>query len=212
MRPAPELAISWLGRVPYDAALERQAEARAAVAAGEADRLLLLEHPSVVTLGRRGGIVDRDGLARLDTPVVETDRGGLATWHGPGQLVGYPIVDLARRDLSVPAFVRALGALMVSTCEALGLDGVAYDDARPGVYRGGRKLGSIGLHVQRGVTTHGFALNVDIAFDGFQAITPCGDATLDVTSITRETGNPASLADAVAIVTSLAPTILFRPT
>ncbi len=175
-----------LGRLAYGPALALQHAARARVAAGGEDELLLVEHEPVVTLGRRGGAVDRDTLARLATPIVETRRGGLATWHGPGQVVGYPIVDLERGRVSVPAFVKRLGALMLETCTDLGLDGVVYDDDRPGIYRDGRKLGSIGLHIQRGVTLHGFALNVCNQLNGFQAITPCGFAGLVVSTLSRE--------------------------
>lgn len=206
--PRDVLNVSLLGRVAYAAGRDAQAAARDAVLAGGPDTLLLLEHPPVVTLGRRGGLVDRQALARLSTPVVETDRGGLATWHGPGQLVGYPIVDLRRARRTVPAFVAELGGLMTSICAALGLDGVAYDACRPGVYRDGRKLGSIGLHVHRGVTTHGFALNVCNSLAGFQAIDPCGDAALVVTTIARELGEDVALTRASEAAAALGQALL----
>lgn len=175
----------WLGRIAYDAGLDEQAAARARVLAGGPDELLLLEHEPVVTLGRRGGVVDQAALARLETPVVATDRGGLATWHGPGQLVAYPIFDLRRRGAGVPAFVRALGAAMVWAAGRFGVE-AEYDDARPGIYVQGRKLGSLGLHVSHGVTTHGIALNVDCDLAGFRAIDPCGDAALVITTLAAE--------------------------
>jgi len=183
--------IRHLGPIPYRDALAQQTQARERVMAGEPDELLLLEHvPPVVTLGRRGGLVDRTALAGLDTEVIETDRGGLATWHGPGQLVGYPILDLRRRGMDVGGIVRHLGETMRASAEAFGVGDVWYDDSRPGIYVGrpGMKLGSIGLHIHRGVTTHGFALNVSCGLEGFQAIEPCGDATLQLTTILRQTG------------------------
>jgi len=178
-------ARRWLGRIAYAEGLDEQAEARARVLAGGPDELLLLEHEPVVTLGRRGGVVDEAALAGLGTPVVATDRGGLATWHGPGQLVAYPIFDLRRRGVGVPDFVRALGEGMVRAARAVGVE-AAYEDTRPGIYVEGRKVGSVGLHVTHGVTTHGISLNVDCDLAGFQAIEPCGDAALIITTLTRE--------------------------
>ncbi|MCA9516760.1 MAG: lipoyl(octanoyl) transferase LipB [Myxococcales bacterium] len=201
------MIVERLGRVGYDAARELQRRARAEVLDGGPDRVLLLEHDPVVTLGRRGGAVDRAALLALDTPVVETERGGLATWHGPGQLVGYPIVDLGRAKVSVPTFVARLGELMRAVAADVGVE-VAYDDARPGVYRDGRKLGSIGLHVHRGVTMHGFALNVDIDLRGFQAIVPCGIAGLFVSSLARERGAPVAFDAVLAACEARLPSLL----
>ena len=198
------------GVVPYEEALAQQRASRARVLAGGEDQLWLLEHPPVVTLGRRGGLVDRALLDALATPVIETDRGGLATWHGPGQLVGYPVVDLARASTDVPRFVRRLGALMEALAEGLGLRETAYDDARPGLYRDGRKLGSIGLHIHKGVTLHGFALNLDVDLRGFQAIVPCGLAGLRVSSVSLELGRPATVAQALALARDLAPRVLYE--
>ncbi|PIE19986.1 MAG: lipoate-protein ligase B [Proteobacteria bacterium] len=198
------MILRHLGRLGYAPALASQREARARVAAGGEDELLLLEHDPVVTLGRRGGVVDRAALERLATPVVETRRGGLATWHGPGQVVGYPIVDLERARLGVPAFVRRLGEVMIGACAALGVGEVVYDDDRPGVYRDGRKLGSIGLHIRRGVTTHGFALNICNTLDGFAAITPCGFADLVVSTVSRERGASVPFEDGLEVVARIA--------
>ncbi|MEC9072722.1 MAG: lipoyl(octanoyl) transferase LipB, partial [Myxococcota bacterium] len=163
-----------LGLITYPEGLAQMEESRARVEAGGEDEVLLLEHQPVVTLGKRGGEWDRARLERMGTPVIQTDRGGLATWHGPGQLVAYPIVDLRRRGRAVPEFVALLGEAMVRVCEAAGVQGIDYDPDRPGVYVNGQKLGAIGLHIQRGVTTHGLALNVSCALDGFRAIVPCG--------------------------------------
>lgn len=193
-RPDATANVRWLGGISYAEGLTEQAAARDRVLAGAPHEILLLEHdPPVVTLGRRGGLVDTPTLERLKTEVVSTDRGGLATWHGPGQLVGYPIVDLKRLGWDVGRIVRFLGETMRSAAESFGVDGVAYDDARPGIYAGGAKLGSIGLHIHRGVTTHGFALNVDCGLEGFAAIDPCGDATLQITTIARSCGRAVAM-------------------
>jgi lipoyl(octanoyl) transferase len=195
---------TWLGRIAYEDGLAAQHAARERVLDGGPDELLLLEHEPVVTLGRRGGEVDAPALAAQDTPVVQTDRGGFATWHGPGQLVGYPIVDLKRARLSVPEFVAELGEWLVGTCAALGATDVGYDACRPGVYREGKKLGSIGLHIHRGVTTHGFALNVCNSLEGFGAIVVCGHEELAVTTVAAAAGQPVTIAAAREVVGGLA--------
>ena len=187
---------TWLGRVTYEAGLQVQHEARSRVLDGGEDELLLLEHEPVVTLGRRGGDVNAAALAQQATPVVETDRGGFATWHGPGQLVGYPIVNLRRAKLGVPEFVAQLGGWLVSLCGALGATDVTYDACRPGVYRAGKKLGSIGLHIHKGVTTHGFALNVCNTLEGFGAIVVCGHQDLAVTTVAMEAGVDVEISQA----------------
>ena len=190
------MKVIWLGRVGYSEGLALQKEHRDAVLLGGEDRLLLLEHDPVVTLGRRGGVVNHSRLKALNTPVVETDRGGLATWHGPGQLVGYPITHLQRARLAVPQFVSQIGHWLCNMTASLGLDDVAYDACRPGVYREGRKLGSIGLHIHKQVSTHGFALNVHNSLDGFHAIEPCGAVDLTVSTLSVELQRHVSL-DAV---------------
>jgi len=198
------LTPTWLGRLAYEDGLAAQLAARGRVLEGGPDELLLLEHEPVVTLGRRGGAVDAPALAAQATPVVQTDRGGFATWHGPGQLVGYPIVSLRRAKRSVPEFVAELGRWLVATCEALGAGDVVYDSCRPGVYRDGKKLGSIGLHVHKGVTTHGFALNVCNSLEGFGAIVVCGHQDLAVTTVAAESGRAVTVADARAVVVEAA--------
>ncbi|MDP6944221.1 MAG: lipoyl(octanoyl) transferase LipB, partial [Myxococcota bacterium] len=186
---------TWLGRLAYADGLEAQLAARERVLGDGPDELLLLEHEPVVTLGKRGGDVNARALAQQTTPVVQTDRGGFATWHGPGQLVGYPIVNLRRARKDVPAFVAELGGWLRETCEALGVSDVVYDACRPGVYRDGRKLGSIGLHIHKGVTTHGFALNVCNTLEGFGAIVVCGHQDLSVTTVAIESGRDVTIDD-----------------
>ena len=185
-----------LGIVPYATGLEIQHMARDRVLAGGDDELLLLEHDAVVTLGKRGGVVDQAALDRLGIPVVAVDRGGQATWHGPGQLVGYPILDLRRRGLAIPSLIARLGALLQRVACALGVDHAAFEPSRPGIYDKGRKLGAIGLHIQRGVTTHGFALNVDCTLAGFDAIEACGMPGLESTSVALAAGRSVTVDDA----------------
>ena len=192
-----DLIVRKLGTLSHSVGLEVQLEARSRVLGGGPDELLLLEHDAVVTLGRRGGQVDRDTLGTLGTQIVQTDRGGQATWHGPGQLVGYPIVDLRRRALDIRAMVDGLGKAMEDVSRGLGLPEATYEGDRPGVYIRGRKLGAIGMHIHHGVTTHGFALNVDCDLRGFQAIEPCGDPALETTTLSRELGTAVSMDDVI---------------
>ncbi len=186
------------GLIDYPEGLRLQEDARAAVLAGGEDICFLLEHTPVVTLGKRGGVVDEARLADLGTPVFKTDRGGFATWHGPGQLVCYPIIDSARANIGVRRLVRALGVVMQRISSDLGVHDLVYDDERPGVYRDGKKLGSLGLHLSRGVTMHGFALNVSNSLEGFRAIVPCGFADLQVSTLSLELGRLVPMEDAYA--------------
>lgn len=186
-----------LGTVDYQTAWALQRELADARVAGGPDTLLLLEHPSVYTAGKRTEPQERpqDG-----TPVVDTDRGGKITWHGPGQLVGYPIIGLTE-PLDVVNFVRRLEEAMITVCADLGLQTdrvpgrsgvwVAADEHRPA-----RKVGAIGIRVSRAVTLHGFALNCDCALDAYSSIVPCGIADAGVTSLTAELGHRVSVDDA----------------
>jgi lipoyl(octanoyl) transferase len=179
-----------------------QRAVHAEVAAGtRSDTVLLCEHASVYTAGRRTASSDRpvDG-----TPVVDVDRGGKITWHGPGQLVGYPIVRLAQ-PVDVVAYVRALEQALIEVCAALGLDARRVD-GRSGVWfpaaegRRERKVAAIGVRVAAGVTMHGFALNCDPDLTAFSRIVPCGIPDADVTSLSVETGHPVRIADVLALV------------
>lgn len=204
------ITIKRLGRVPYREGLEIQREARQRVLAGGEDECFLLEHDPVVTLGKRGGLVDEEALKRLAIPVVRTDRGGFATWHGPGQVVAYPIIDTARAKVGVRRLVRALGALMLRVASDLGLHDLLYDDERPGVYREGKKLGSLGLHLSRGVTMHGLALNINNDLEGFKAIIPCGYADLQVSTVSRELRREVSVEEAFEALERRIPRIFDR--
>jgi lipoyl(octanoyl) transferase len=188
--------------VPYSVALERQRALHADVASGRApDTVLLLEHPSVYTAGKRTEPSERpaDG-----TPVIDVDRGGKITWHGPGQLVGYPIVRLAD-PVDVVAYVRRLESMLIEVIAEFGIRGTRVD-GRSGVWltghgRGaGEKIAAIGIRVADGVTMHGFSLNCSNGFEAYDTIVACGLADAGVTSITRESGTVVTPADVVPLV------------
>jgi len=183
------IEVRQLGSVDYREAWELQRSLVDARVAGGPDTLLLLEHPSVYTAGRRTQPHERpvDG-----TPVIDTDRGGRITWHGPGQLVGYPIFKLAD-PIDVVKYVRCLEDSLITVCQELGLM-VGRVDGRSGVWlpagatRPARKIAAIGVRVQRATALHGFALNCDCDLDAFRAIVPCGITDAGVTSLTAELG------------------------
>ncbi len=200
------LAIQHVGfgedRVDYQRAWDLQRKVHAQVAAGEApDTVLLLEHPPVYTAGRRTAAHERpfDG-----TPVIDVDRGGKITWHGPGQLVGYPIVRLAD-PVDVVAYVRRLEAVLIGACAELGL-AAGQVEGRSGVWvpaddRGReRKVAAIGIRVAQGVTMHGFALNCDPDLSWFSRIVPCGIPDADVTSLSVELSRDVTVAEVVPVV------------
>ena len=181
--------------VDYMAAWDRQRELHASVIAGdEPDTVLLLEHATVYTAGKRTEPHERplDG-----TPVIDVDRGGKITWHGPGQLVGYPIVKLPS-PLDVVAHVRRLEEVMIGVCADLGVT-AGRIEGRSGVWidadelRPDRKIGAIGIRVSQSVTMHGFALNCDCDLSWAQVIVPCGIADAGVTSLSQELGRDVSV-------------------
>jgi lipoyl(octanoyl) transferase len=183
------------GLVDYRQAWDLQRELAASRIAGEGpDTVLLLEHPSVYTAGKRTRPADRpvDG-----TPVVDVDRGGQITWHGPGQLVGYPIVALAD-PIDVVAYVRLLEQVLIEACRTLGVT-TGRVPGRSGVWlpatadRPERKIAAIGVRVARGVTQHGFALNCDCDLTAFDQIVPCGIRDAGVTSLTVELGRDVTV-------------------
>ncbi|WP_264991009.1 lipoyl(octanoyl) transferase LipB, partial [Mycobacterium kiyosense] len=179
-------------------AWQLQRELAGARAAGGPDTLLLLEHPAVYTAGRRTEAHERplDG-----TPVVDTDRGGKITWHGPGQLVGYPIIRLAE-PLDVVNYVRRLEEALITVCGEVGLD-AGRIEGRSGVWvpgRPARKVAAMGVRVARATTLHGFALNCDCDLDAFSAIVPCGISDAGVTSLSAELHRPVTVAEVRAAV------------
>jgi lipoyl(octanoyl) transferase len=198
-----ELRIVRAGLVPYEQAWEMQRELHARRIDGEGpDTLLLLEHPSVYTAGKRTAAHERpfDG-----TPVIDVDRGGKITWHGPGQLVGYPIVALPD-PVDVVAYVRRLEEALIEVCAGFGL-ATGRVEGRSGVWvaadapgsgsRPERKVAAIGVRVARGVTMHGFALNCDPDLGAFGAIVPCGIPDAGVTSLSAELGRDITVAETV---------------
>jgi lipoyl(octanoyl) transferase len=190
------------GLLDYQAAWDEQRRLHESVVAGErGDTVLLLEHPSVYTAGKRTEPWDRpmDG-----TPVVDVDRGGKITWHGPGQLVGYPIVRLPD-PVDVVAYVRRTEELLIDVCAEFGL-AAGRVEGRSGVWvpeddRGpARKVAAIGIRVARGVTLHGFSINCDCDLTYFDRIVPCGIRDAGVTSLTAELGRPIGVADVLPVV------------
>jgi lipoyl(octanoyl) transferase len=213
-----ELRIERAGLVDYEKAWEMQRQRHAARVAGDGpDTLLLLEHPSVYTAGKRTEAHERpfDG-----TPVIDVDRGGKITWHGPGQLVGYPIVALPD-PIDVVAYVRRLEGALIEVCAEFGLatgrvEGrsgvwVAADERGTG-FRPERKVAAIGVRVARGVTMHGFALNCDPDMTAFANMIPCGIPDAGVTSLSAELGRDITVADAIGPVEAAISRVLaFEP-
>jgi lipoyl(octanoyl) transferase len=187
--------VRQLGVVPYREAWELQRAVAAEVADGAADTILLLEHPPTVTLGRRAEESELHIPPGAEVEVVETDRGGKSTFHGPGQLVCYPILDLRRHGQDVKRYCRDLEEALIRTLAAFGLTGERIDGLT-GVWltRPPRKVASIGIHVSKWVTTHGYALNVDLDPAPFtQWITACGLEDAAFTTIARELGRPVAV-------------------
>jgi lipoyl(octanoyl) transferase len=195
--PLAPLTARWLGRVPYRDAWDLQKLLAAARAEGRVDgQLLLLEHPAVLTLGRQadeahilapGPLLEARGIE-----VIRVERGGEVTYHGPGQLVAYPIIRLADRTLLLRPYVRALEAALADTCASFGV-AAGRRDGHPGCWVDPdgprpRKIGALGIRVERGVAYHGIALNVDVALADFELIDPCGMPGLTSTSIASELG------------------------
>lgn len=190
------IEVAWLGRVPYREALRRQRERREAVIAGGPEAFWLLEHDPVVTTGRRdAGAIDAGALAVAGIDLVDTERGGLATWHGPGQLVGYLIVDLARRHLHVRTLITAVEQGLIDWLATVGVTADRRADY-PGVWLGRDKIAAIGMHFRHGVSLHGFALNLDCDLGGFATIVPCGITDGGVTRLADRIPGAPSPADA----------------
>ena len=193
---ADPVAIRNLGSVDYADAWQLQRELADARVAGGPDTLLLLEHPAVYTAGKRTEAHERP---RDGTPVVDTDRGGKITWHGPGQLVGYPVIGLAE-PLDVVNYVRRLEQSLISVCAELGVD-AGRVEGRSGVWVAAdgpgpaRKIAAIGIRVARGTTLHGFALNCDCELSAYASIVPCGIADAEVTSLSAELGRRVGVDD-----------------
>jgi lipoyl(octanoyl) transferase len=198
------MLIRRLGLVPYDDAWRLQQALHEQVVAGAEDVTLLLEHAPVYTAGKRTDPWERpvDG-----TPVIDVDRGGKITWHGPGQITGYPILRLAD-PVDVVDYVRRVEQLLIDVCAELGLatDRVA---GRSGVWvpDGSRKVAAIGIRVARGVTMHGFALNCDPDLTAYDRIVPCGIADAGVTSLSRELGRDVTVDEVLPLLEARLPAL-----
>jgi lipoyl(octanoyl) transferase len=201
MEQPESISAEWLGRIGYRDAWALQKRLVDQRANGDiGDRLLLLEHDPVLTLGRQADeqhvLASRRELARRGIEVIRVERGGEVTYHGPGQLVAYPILRLGDRGLLVRPLVAALEAAMLETCAMLGVNAVRRD-GHPGAWIDGgpgrpfRKIGALGLRIERGVSYHGIALNVDVDLRDFELIDPCGEPGLISTSIAEELGRSA---------------------
>ena len=195
------MEATWLGRIGYRQAWARQKELLERRVAGEIpDQLLLLEHDPVLTLGRQADeshvLARPSELRRRGIEVIRVERGGEVTYHGPGQLVAYPILKLGERGLLVRPLVNAVEQAMIETCAALGVEAMRRD-GHPGCWIDGgpgrphRKVGALGLRIERGVSYHGIALNIDADLRDFELIDPCGEPGLISTSIAEELGRTA---------------------
>ena len=188
----PFYAVS-LGLIEYRQAWKLQSEIVTAKVNGstQKDIIFFLEHPAVFTLGRRGGRdylqVGEAFLERAGIPMIQAERGGYITYHGPGQLVVYPIIDLEARRLGVKEFVAALEEIMLLTVSSWGLQ-AQRNSANAGIWRGNHKMGSIGIALRKGVSFHGLALNINVDLTPFSWIQPCGLAGVSMTSVKQELG------------------------
>ena len=186
------MKVVWLGRIEFSKGLEIQAEALEQCDRTGEETLFLLEHEPVYTIGRR---LDKSSLGNasyLPHPVFEINRGGQATYHGPGQLVGYPILDLKKRGKDLHIFLRSLETAVIRLVGSFGVE-AEFCDGKTGVWVQNRKIASIGIGVRRWITMHGFALNVSSDLTGFLSITPCGLAGVRMTSLSLELDREVSL-------------------
>jgi lipoyl(octanoyl) transferase len=197
---SPNIVVDHIGLMEFESALALQRKIHGEVASGtRVNTLLLLEHPSVYTAGKRTQSFE---LPTDGTPVVQVDRGGRITWHGPGQLVGYPIVKLLK-PTELVGFVRTLESALIKVCAEVGIKAVRVE-GRSGVWisdsNGDRKIAAIGIRVASGVTMHGFALNVSPDLSKFSQIVPCGIDDAAVTSLAIELNRSVDIAEITPIV------------
>ena len=186
------MKVVWLGRLEFSEGLKIQAQALEQCDRTGEETLFLLEHEPVYTIGRRLDKSSLGNVAYLPHPVFEINRGGQATYHGPGQLVGYPILDLKKRGKDLHVYLRALEMAVIRLVESFGIEAV-FCEGKTGVWVENRKIASIGIGVRRWITMHGFALNVSSDLTGFLSITPCGLSGVRMTSLSLELGREVSL-------------------
>jgi lipoyl(octanoyl) transferase len=186
------MKVVWLGRIEFSEGLKIQAEALEQCDRTGEETLFLLEHEPVYTIGRRLDKSSLGDVTYLPHPVFEINRGGQATYHGPGQLVGYPILDLKKRGKDLHVYLRALEMAVIRLVESFGVQAL-FCEGKTGVWVENRKIASIGIGVRRWITMHGFALNVSSDLIGFLSITPCGLSGVRMTSLSLELGREVSL-------------------
>lgn len=197
---APEMEFRWLGRVGYAEGLNLQEDLVEQRKVGEIpDTVLLLEHDPVYTIGRTRDRTSLRGELALPHPVIETNRGGQATFHGPGQLVGYPILDLGSYGRDLHAYLRAIESFLIDFAEGFGITS-GRREGLTGVWVGDRKMASIGVGVRKWISMHGFGLNVSRDLSGYEAIVPCGIADVTMTSISLESDRDVSVSEAAAAI------------
>lgn len=194
------LKVDELGVIDYLSAWQMQKEIQEKVINNiEPNTLLILQHPSVYTAGRRTEITDRP---QDNTPVIDVDRGGKITWHGLGQIVGYPIIKL-KNSTDVVGFVREIETALIEICDEFGINAQRYCE-RSGVWlrdaKGDRKIAAIGLRVAKGVTMHGFALNVNPDLSAYSKIIPCGIADAQITSLANELGRNITIDEVMPVL------------
>ena len=201
----PDLRVRWLGRMEFAQALALQEEivSKKQENPSSSDELLLLEHEPVYTIGRTPDKSSLLGAAHLPYPVFSINRGGQATYHGPGQLMGYPIIDLRRRGQDLHRYLRWLEQLLIELLAEYGI-AASRRESLTGVWVYDRKIASIGVGVRHWITMHGFALNVGGDLSPFQHIVPCGINNVAMTSIEKETGKAFSVVDAARALEKLA--------
>lgn len=192
---------SWLGSVPYRDAWDLQAALVRQLREGSGQgTLLLLEHPHVFTMGKAAAaehlLWDESERARRQVEVVWSDRGGEATYHGPGQLVGYPVLDLGEMEISIPRYLELLERSLIDYLSELGIDSVPGEPGFTGVWHGGEKLAAIGIKLNRSVVSHGFALNLTTELEYFEGIVPCGHAERRPTSVEVVSGRRVATEEA----------------
>ena len=201
MSKSQNVRACWLGSTPYQEAWDLQAEMVSAVRDGSApDTLLLLEHPHVFTMGKAASadhlLWDANERSSRQVDVIWSDRGGEATYHGPGQLVGYPIIDLVHFELTIPAYIQKLEQSLIEYLRELGVESVPGDRGLTGVWSGGEKVAAIGIKLNRPVVSHGFALNLTSDLGYFDGIVPCGHADKRPTSVQALSGRRIDTATA----------------
>lgn len=201
MSKSQRVRACWLGRTRYREAWDLQAEIVSAIRVGRApDTLVLLEHPHVFTMGKAANpdhvLWDEGERSRRDVEVIWSDRGGEATYHGPGQLVGYPILDLTHFDLTIPAYLQKLEQSLIDYLHELGIESEPGEPGLTGVWSRGEKVAAIGIKLNRSVVSHGFALNLTTDLEYFDGIVPCGHADKRPTSVETLTGVRLNAEDA----------------